>query len=181
MQRTSQDSRNQNSEYGPPAANVARINRYDSPDGVRNPQRGFRANTIRFRSTLAKIDERKSPRALIDSGATHNFFYEKSMFLTYEPIANETVSAAFGTTSILGQGLVWIPLHGGMQVTAYHPPHFHSHIRAVCCLSKHFDVLFSDKFEGSAGCFLLRPGTPTVLFKTPCSEGLYTRGQVLTV
>ncbi len=74
MQRTSQDSRNQNSEYGPPAANVARINRYDSPDGVRNPQRGFHANTIRFRSTLAKIDERKSPPALIDSGATHNFF-----------------------------------------------------------------------------------------------------------
>ncbi len=89
------------------------------------------------------------------------------MFLTYEPIVNETVAAAFGTTNILGQGLVWIPVHGGMQVTAYHAPHFPSHILAICYISKYFDVLFSDNFEDSGGCFLHSPGTAKFLFKTP--------------
>ncbi len=64
-------------------------------------------------------------------------------------------------------------MHGGMHVTAYHGPHFHSHILAVCYHSKYFDVLFSDNFEGSGGCFLLSPGTAKVLFKTPCVDGLY--------
>ncbi len=102
-QRNSEDTRNQNAEYGPPAANIARLNRYDSPDGLDNPRAGFRANTftVRFRSTLAKIDEHKSRRVLIDSGATHNFFYDKSMFLTYEPIVNETVAAASARPTFL--------------------------------------------------------------------------------
>ncbi len=88
-------------------------------------------------------------------------------------MANETVAAAFGTTNILGQGLVWIPLLGGMQFLAYHAPQFHSHILTVCYLSKHFDVMFSQLFHGYAGCFLLKPGTEEVIFKAPCIDGLY--------
>ncbi len=88
-------------------------------------------------------------------------------------MANETVAAAFGITNILGQGLVWIPLLGGMQVLAYHAPQFHSHILAVCYLSKHCDVMFSERFRGYAGCFLLKPGAEEVVFKAPCIDGRY--------
>ncbi len=44
-QRNSEDIRNQNAEYGPSAANVAIINRCDSPDGFGDPRGGIRANT----------------------------------------------------------------------------------------------------------------------------------------
>ncbi len=133
----SEDSRNRSDEYGTPSAKLARISRYDSPySAVNPPKTGFRANvvTIHFRSTLAKIGEPKSPRALIDSGATHNFFYDKAIFTNYEPMANESVAAAFGTTHILVQGLVWIPLLGGMLVLAYHAPQF-SFAYTRCLLS----------------------------------------------
>ncbi len=57
-QRSIEDSRNRNPEYGPPAAHVARIDRYNSPDRLR-----ANTATIQFRSTLAKIGEPKLPRA----------------------------------------------------------------------------------------------------------------------
>ncbi len=49
----------------------------------------------------------------------------------------------------------------------------YSRILAVCYLSKHFDVMFSERFLQYAGCFLLKPGTVEAVFKAPCIDGLY--------
>lgn len=136
----------------------------------------YRASVVKFRTTVATIGDKKSSEALIDSGGTHHFFHSKSSFLDCEPISEESVLAAFGSTTIIGKGLVWIPLNGGMQVEAYHAPRFSNNILAVCHLAVHYDVLFTSTFRSYSGnrCFILETQTKRVIFQTPCENGLYS-------
>ncbi len=99
-------------------------------------------------------------------------FYDTVLFTNYKQIANQAVAAAFGTTDILGLGLEWIPIIGGMQVLAHHGPQFHSRILAVSYLSRQFNIVVSTNFCGYAGCFLHKPGTSETAFKDLCIDGL---------
>ncbi len=76
-----------------------------NPDNSRfdDPQAHYRANHVRFRSSLAKISEPKQRRALIDSEATHNFFYDKSMFTDHTPIAKRERCSGIRNDPYLGQ------------------------------------------------------------------------------
>lgn len=73
----------------------------------------------------------------MDSGATHNFLFENSIFTEYEIMARETVAAAFGTHCfIIGKSHRNIPIDGGKIVLAYHAPRFDTHIFSVSHAAK---------------------------------------------
>lgn len=131
---------------------------------------------VKFRTSIATFRKDKQEDAYVDSGATHNFFHRRSSFLSYENIDQETVEAANGTSLLLGKGIVWISVNGGMHVEAFHAPHFRSNIVAVGVLSEDFDVLFSSSFKYFHGYFMLPQGSSNpvdVIWETSCSDGLY--------
>jgi len=94
--------------------------------------------------------------------------------MSYDSIANESVQAAFGSTNILGRGKVWIPLNGGIEVTAYHAPQFTSNIIAVHELTELFGVHFSSTFKPYKACFIFEQNTKNILYEAKCIDGLYT-------
>lgn len=49
------------------------------------------ADIARFRCKILAIGAKKKNEALIDSGTTHNFFYDKELFVNYEPMEKEKV------------------------------------------------------------------------------------------
>ena len=153
-------------------ANAARRLSFDQPQECFHANMAVAKVKTRFASSVATLGQHKSPNMLIDSGGTHNFFHSLSSFSNYERIETEMVQAAFNKTKIIGKGLVWIPLNGGMQMIAYHTPQFQSNILSVSELSDHFDVLFSSKFKPMKDCFIFKQGTQDVIFETPCQDGL---------
>ena len=80
---------------------------------------------------------------------------------------------AFSSTDLIGKGLIWVPILGGIQTVTYHAPRFNNNILAVCELSTHVNVLFPDTFMPYKGCFLLQSHMHALLFETKCSNGLY--------
>ena len=132
-----------------------------------------------FVSTAAELGDKKSRNMLIDSGGTHNFFHsrserddDESSFSNYVSLHTETVRAAFSRTRIIGKGQVYVPLNGGMELTAYHTPQFTNNILSVSGLSDHFDVLFSSSVRNYKGCFIFNKSTRNVIFETPCENGM---------
>lgn len=76
---------------------------------------GFMAK-VKYRSNIAEISEDKTPDAYIDSGATHNFFFRKSSFITYTTIDETIVQGASGFTIMVRKGLVYLPIGNGIKV-----------------------------------------------------------------
>lgn len=109
---------------------------------------------IKFRSKVARMDEKKSNDAYIDSGATHHFFHSRGSFISYETIPDETVRAAYGETRIVGKGTVCVPIADGYIQESYHAPAFSSNILASDILSEDFEVLKSSSISLFKGCFL---------------------------
>lgn len=128
---------------------------------------------VRFKSSLAIVDESKKQTALIDSGATHNFCWDKIHFTNYIPVTEETVAAAFGSGTILGRGNIKVPLLNGVEVEAFHTPQFLSHIISVSYVKKICNVLFADNFKNQSGCFMLDPETWDIANYIPEKNGLY--------
>lgn len=128
---------------------------------------------LKFRTSIASISSKKTNEALIDSGATHNFFHSKDFFQTYKPF-DETVASASGTSRIVGVGQVFIPLDGGLFMDAYHVPDFAENILSVHDLSMSFDVLFhTDENTNICACHMLGISTQKTVFKTDNQAGLY--------
>lgn len=96
----------------------ANIQQYGLPSHPRNDRernnsfQGLMAR-VKFRSSIASVSTKKVYEALIDSGATHNFFHSKEFFHTYQEI-HEEVRSASGTSRIVGAGQVFLPLDGGI-------------------------------------------------------------------
>lgn len=132
-----------------------------------------RANIARFRCKVSASGTKKKNEALIDSGATDNFFYDKELFFNYETMEKEIVEGPAGESNVIGRGEVAIPLLGGRLVAAYHVPNFNSHILAVPYLSDFVDITFSRNIKPFNGCFMFRPGTRDIVFETPIKDGLY--------
>lgn len=174
------DAYHQQGGYSANRANHQGRNPFES-QGFDNPSGngGFSASAIRFRSTLATIDMNKSHKFLIDSGGTHNFVFDRSLFIEYEKIAKETVAAAFGTPSfIIGKGSVSIPIEGGRIIEAYHAPQFHSHILSVSQAATKMNLrsVFGLDYRGYNGNrgFLIDQTNDQIVYQTPCRDGLYS-------
>lgn len=103
------------------------------PDGTpgSNPQARMAKVKTPFRSKSATITETKMTDALIDCGATHNFFDEKPSFTKYKKINPDVMQAAHGETTLNGRGTVFIPIGGEITQEAYYAPGFSSHIFAA--------------------------------------------------
>ena len=87
---------------------------------------------VKFRSTIAEVDAKKSGEMLIDSGGTHHFFHDRSLFRDFKDIEPKQVLLASGSSEISGTGKVWIPLNGGMWIAAFYTPNFSTHILSHC-------------------------------------------------
>lgn len=51
-------------------------------------------------------------------------FHSMSLFCTYASSDNKNVMYAFGMSLIVGMGIVWIPIVGGIELIAFPTPHF---------------------------------------------------------
>ena len=173
-----QPTSNDEEEFNP-NSNFAATNNapFDDPQGYFHSNMAVREDNDIFVSTVAELGDKKSWNMLIDSGGTHNFFHSRSSFSNYVLLHTETVRAAFSRTRIIGKGQVYVPLNGGMKLTAYHTPQFTNNILSVSELSNHFDVLFSSSFPNYKGCFIFNKSTRNVIFETPCENGLYVLRQ----
>lgn len=105
-------------------------------------QKGFMVK-LKFRTTIATTDWLKSNHCLIYSGGTHQFSFNKSKFLHYEPIDKETVKSASGTSIVVGKGLFKLLFDNGHLVKAYHTPQFSTNTLSVALLSRCYNVLFT--------------------------------------
>lgn len=68
----------------------------------------------------------KSKNRLIDSEATHHFFFSHDSCTRYKQIEHETVEATSENARIVGKGYVWIPLTKGIFIEAIHVRSFSS-------------------------------------------------------
>lgn len=125
----------------PPNAQGPQLNQ-DGFSAPGNAPYGFMAK-IKFKTTLAKCSDNKSKDWLIDSGASHHFCNNKSMFVSYESTLTTQVQAAAEVSILVGKGQIYIPLAGGLVITAYHAPHFQTNIVSVGMLTDMLNVSFS--------------------------------------
>ena len=136
---------------------------------------GFMAK-VKFRSTIAEVDAKKSGEMLIDSGGTHHFFHDRSLFRDFKDIEPKQVLSASGPSEISGTGEVWIPLNGGMWIAAFYTPNFSTHILSVHQLSVDFDLSFTRDAEGYKDlsvCAIRKRQTGDIVEVIPASDGLY--------
>jgi len=69
---------------------------------------------LSFETKAASVHGEIRDGALIDSGATHHFFYRSSFVRNYQQIHAEVVVVASMFTQLIEKGEAWIPLNGGM-------------------------------------------------------------------
>lgn len=62
--------------------------------------------------------------------------------MEYKITKDEEVQSASGTSTIVGQGILRLPIDGGTLVEAYHSPNVSKNIVSVAQLSYTFNVLF---------------------------------------
>ncbi len=129
--------------------------------------------TIKFRSNLAESSRMKVDDAYIDSGATHHFFHQRSIFLNYTKMNEEPVQGAMGITKIIGKGYVKLPTENSIPVEAYHAPMFSANILSVALLSDHYEVVFSKSLNNYSACFFMCKKTFEIVAEYPLRGGLY--------
>lgn len=132
-----------------------------------------RANVVRFRSKVATKGKNKKSEALIDSGATQNFLYDRELFVNYEEMVHENEEGPAGQSLVIGKGEVEIPLFGGNLVDACHVPDFNCHILAVASLVELVDVTFSCSIKPFNVYFMFETETKKITFETHINNGLY--------
>ena len=126
------------------------------------------------RSKLSSLSSAKTDDALIDSGATHNFFHSVKYFKDYRRIKEEDVQSASGVSRIVGVGTVFIPIGGGFYFEAYHAPEFGENILSVSKLSTFFTIEFStDDLGNQSICRMSAKPSGKLVFKSPETDGLY--------
>ena len=167
---------------GQSGQNQAHINNYsdDAPQNQasrnapnnRGSKYGFMAKH-KFKSRVATLDSKKTNDAYIDSGATHHFFYARSSFISYETIEPDTVESTSGTSPLIGKGVVYLPIHGGVYMEAYHSPQFASNILSVGQIGTLFDVLFSSSNSATVTCYISTKGTGEKIWRTKMDDGLF--------
>ncbi len=74
------------------------------------------------------ISDQKRDKRFTVSGATHNFFYSRSSFTSYQQITEETVKGATLVSEIVGKGKYNISIGSGVTIEAFHDPGFSSNI-----------------------------------------------------
>lgn len=72
---------------------------------------------------------------MVEYGGTHNFSHSKDYFIKYHKVEIKDVQYSSGISKIVGLGTVILPIVGGVQVEAYHPPEFEVNILSVAQLS----------------------------------------------
>ncbi len=135
---------------------VARTNNNQPP--THPDYRGFMAK-IKFHSNIAEISEQKLPDACIDLEDAHHFFYRRPSFLTYSTLEITSVQVASGSTVIVGQGHVHLPIGSGIKVEAYHTPKFSCNVITVGLLSNNFETVFSKSLRNYRACYFMTLGT----------------------
>lgn len=81
---------------------------------------------------IAQWSSEKAKEMLIDSGATHYFFYsKKSSLISCEEVEGRIVKYASGLLVIVGNWQAWLPIDGGICVQSYQTPHFSTNIWSV--------------------------------------------------
>jgi len=78
---------------------------------------------VKFRSSVATVDDVRSDDMLVDSGGTHHFFHKQSLFRNYRRVDDRSVLSASGMATIIGMGEVNLK-DFGIVVEAYHVPSF---------------------------------------------------------
>ncbi len=140
---------NEGHEHGPPSAYVALM-----------------------RAITSKTDTKKQNYALIDSGATHHFCFDRELFTNYEVISPKTVESATGPSKVIGVGNILIPIYVGRIARAYHAPDFETHILSVSQLDEHVDIKFKRRSQ-SRSCLIFKPGADILVFERRNQDGLY--------
>ena len=131
------------------------------------------SNFVRMRATVVKIGDDKNEYAMIDSGATHHFSFDKKLFTNYRKILTGSVESDTGSCPVIGKGEITLPILGSLSVKAFHAPYFQNHVISVGCLDTHVDVLFSRTFHNTRGCFMFKPQSRKIIFQTKRDDWLY--------
>lgn len=127
----------------------------------------------KYKSKIASLGDVKRNEDLIDSGATHHFFFAKSSFLTYESMKPEAFLAAHGESMIVGSGTVNVNIGNGIMLKVYHAPAFSSNILASHLLSESFNVFITSD-GGNKRCEILKKETRDHIIEyILCIDGLY--------
>lgn len=105
-----------------PMTKLQANNNVENPSSTPQGQyKGFMAK-IKHKSLVACLSTQKKVFALIDSGATHHCFHDRSYFESYVKINRVEVEIASGTSRLVGKGIVTLLIEEGIKVTAYHAP-----------------------------------------------------------
>ena len=155
-------------------ADASQIRDTEPPRGNPSVHRNTFGFMASYRSTIARCDAKKSPNVLIDSGASHHFFFSKKAFVTYAKIQQEVVKSAYGNSMTVGKGTVSLPIsEHGIIVEAYHTPKFSANILSVSLLTEKFDIFFTTSSTQMSTCQILSKKDGKILKSISIQDGLY--------
>lgn len=129
------------------------------------------------RCIIAQCSNENLSQMLIDSGATHHFFYSRPSFKSYEKGEVEEVKSSSGLSTIVWKGQVWLLIDDGIYVQAYYTPHFSTNIWSVSLLSEKYNIGFTTYFPARdvvSTCFITRKQTKKLVESIKVNDDLFS-------
>lgn len=129
-----------------------------------------------YRSIIAKVNDAKSNISYIDSGGTHNFMNNKSIFKHFEEISPQYFKTAHGFSQIIVKGTININLDITITMEAYYAPDFSNNILSTHIIYSFLKVQMTSSIFTNKSCFLFKNGSlrvDVILMKVKCVNSLY--------